>query len=271
MARGVQRCLTTRSASGWFPGYEGSLLKFARSPFDAPPFSARHTRARRCGARSSPRTPASVRSHPRIMVHCALSVVVLVALLTPAPAAPADIPVELRFDGRPFEPAAPADFTCFNATLARWVGCRVRKGEAPGLYTLERPEPGAYRMHVTRREAATRRTRAYEAQPWSRSTRTGGADHRRLREYHRPDGVQLRSPRGWWCATQPRSRPRHSWGRRPRQQLAWERSSGAEYRTSVAAHPCGGPARAGYMKETTSRPAWPRHAAEWKRASTRFA
>jgi hypothetical protein len=70
-------------------------------------------------------------------------------VLTPAPGAPADIPVELRFDGRPFDPVAPPDFTCFNATLARWVSCRVRKGEAPGVYALERPEPGAYRMHVS--------------------------------------------------------------------------------------------------------------------------
>ena len=83
------------------------------------------------------------------MVRCALLVAVLTAVLTPAPGAPADIPVELRFDGRPFEPATPPDFTCFNATLGRWVSCRVRKGEAPGLYALERPEPGAYRMHVS--------------------------------------------------------------------------------------------------------------------------
>jgi len=39
------------------------------------------------------------------------------------------IPLDLRFDGQPIEPAAPPDFTCFNATANRWVSCGVKRGE----------------------------------------------------------------------------------------------------------------------------------------------
>jgi hypothetical protein len=196
------------------------------------------------------------------MVRCALSVAVLVAVLTPAPGAPADIPVELRFDGRPFEPAAPPDFTCFNATLARWVGCRVRKGEAPGLYALESPEPGTYRMHVSIDENPANPRRYpgdYEAQPRFEVTAEGPerliVDLPRLIHLTRP-GDNSRSLEGMLrgCATQPTfETPRHSWRPVARVELAWEPVvPGAEYRTSVAARPCGGPGAAReILKETT--------------------
>ena len=170
------------------------------------------------------------------MVRYALSVAVLVAVLTPAPGAPADIPVELRFDGRPFEPVAVPDFTCFSATLARWVSCRVRKGEGPGLYALERPEPGAYRMHVSIDENPANPRRYpgdYEAQPRFEVTAEGPerliVDLPRLIHLTRP-GDNDRSLEGMLrgCATEPAlETPRHSWGPVARVELPGSRSSPA--------------------------------------------
>jgi len=71
-----------------------------------------------------------------------VAVALAVTVLAVAPAARARIPLELRFDGQPFDPQAPPDFTCFSYTRSRWVSCRVEKGQEPGAYVLEPLEPG---------------------------------------------------------------------------------------------------------------------------------
>jgi hypothetical protein len=63
--------------------------------------------------------------------------------------AEAAIPVDLRFDGQPLEPTAPAALTCFSATANRWVSCGAKRGQGPGAWVLEGLEPGRYRLHVS--------------------------------------------------------------------------------------------------------------------------
>ena len=151
------------------------------------------------------------------MVRCALLVAVLVAVLTPAPGAPADIPVELRFDGQ-----------------------AVRAGGGPGLHLLQRDArplgelPGAEGRGARRLRARAPRAggvpdaRQHRREPGqpapltrattrpssgSRSPRTGPerliVDLPRLIHLTRP-GDNARSLEGMLrsCATQPRSRRR---------------------------------------------------------------
>jgi hypothetical protein len=51
---------------------------------------------------------------PRWVAAAAAAVV-----LALAPGAPADIPLELRFDGQAIDPKEKPDFTCYNYTLGR--------------------------------------------------------------------------------------------------------------------------------------------------------
>jgi hypothetical protein len=76
-------------------------------------------------------------------------VVAAAVVLALAAGASAQIALELRFDGQPFDPKAPPEFTCLSAALGRWVGCRVEKADGPGAYVLTRPAPGKYRIHVS--------------------------------------------------------------------------------------------------------------------------
>jgi tetratricopeptide (TPR) repeat protein len=168
-----------------------------------------------------------------------------------APGADAPIPLELRFDGRPFEPAASPDFTCFDETAGRWVRCRVRKGEAPGAWVLEGLGPGRYRMHVSIDENPANPRRFpgdYEAQPRFEVTATGPerivVDLPRLIHLIRP-GDNARALEGMLtgCATQPRvDTPRLSWGPSARVEFAWEPIvPRAEYRYSLLARACAAP------------------------------
>jgi len=190
------------------------------------------------------------------------AVALAAAVLAPAPGAQARIPLELRFDGEAVEPTAPPDFTCFDATRGRWIACRVRKGDAPGAWVLERPAPGRYRMHVSIDENPANPRRYpgdYEAQLWFEVTDTAparlGVDLPRLIHLTRP-GDNGRSLEGMLtgCATQPTfETPRYSWGPAATVEFAWEPIvAGAEYRVSLAAVSCGraGAARA-TRRETT--------------------
>lgn len=171
------------------------------------------------------------------------------AVLALAAGAEARIPLELRFDGQALDPQAPPDFTCFNYTLSRWVGCRVRKADAPGAYVLERPEPGKYRMHVSIDENPANPRRYpgdYEAQVPFEVTDTGplrlAVDLPRLIHLLRP-GDNGRALEGMLtgCATQPAfETPRYSWGPTARVEFAWAPIvAGAEYRVSLVAASCG--------------------------------
>jgi len=183
-----------------------------------------------------------------------LALVVAAALvLALAPGAMAQIPLELRFDGQAFEPTAPPDFSCFGATLGRWVSCRVQKAQAPGAYVLERLAPGSYRMHVSIDENPANPRRFpgdYEAQLGFDVTATGPerltVDVARLIHVTRP-GDNDRSLEGMLlgCATQPRfDTPRFAWSPTAEVDFAWEPIvDGAEYRYSVAAASCGQPHR----------------------------
>jgi tetratricopeptide (TPR) repeat protein len=184
------------------------------------------------------------------------AVAVAAAVLALAPGAQARIPLELRFDGQAFDPTAPPDFSCFNATLGRWVSCRVQKGDAPGAYVLERLEPGKYRMHVSIDENPANPRRFpgdYEAQLWFEVTDTGPerltVDLPRLIHLTSP-GDNGRALEGMLtgCATQPKfETPRYSWGPVAKVEFAWAPIvAGAEYRYSLFASSCG---RSGAQRE----------------------
>jgi tetratricopeptide (TPR) repeat protein len=177
----------------------------------------------------------------------------LVALLvlTLAPAAAARIPLVLRFDGQPLEPAAPPDFTCFSATAGRWVGCGVTRGEGPGAWLLDGLAPGHYRLHVSIDENAANPRRFpgdYEGQQAFEMTEAGPerltVDVARLIHLTRP-GDNARALEGMLggCATQPSfATPRYSWGPTAEIAFAWEPIvAGAEYRISVTAVSCSRP------------------------------
>jgi len=172
-----------------------------------------------------------------------------VTVLAVAPAAQARIPLELRFDGQPFDPQAPPDFTCFSYTRSRWVSCRVDKGQEPGAYVLEPLEPGQYRMHVSIDENPANPRRFpgdYEAQPRFEVTESGPerliVDLPRLIHLTRP-GDNARPLEGMLtgCATQPKfETPRFSWGPVVSVEFAWEPIvAGAEYRYNLTAAACG--------------------------------
>jgi tetratricopeptide (TPR) repeat protein len=162
--------------------------------------------------------------------------------------ASAQIPLELRFDGRPVDPTAPPDFSCFSLTQNQWTACRVQKVGEPGAWLLERPPPGRYRMHVSIDENATNPRRYpgdYEAQLAFEITDVAPerivVDLPRLIHLTRP-GDNGRSLEGMLrgCATQPRfDTPRYAWTLEARVDFAWEAIvAGADYRYTVAAWPC---------------------------------
>jgi hypothetical protein len=85
-----------------------------------------------------------------------------------APVDRAPILLELRFDGRPLDPQAPPDFSCFDYARNRWTSCRVERTPTPGAYTLGGLLPGKYRLHVSIDENPANPRRHpgdYEAQP----------------------------------------------------------------------------------------------------------
>jgi hypothetical protein len=191
-----------------------------------------------------------------------LAAAAAVALVASIAEAAPPIPLELRFDGRALDPKAPPDFTCFSATLGRWVPCRVEKAEATGAYRLERPEPGQYRLHVGIDENPRNPRRYpgdYEAQVGFEVTDTGPErvviDLPRLIHLTRP-GDNGRSLEGMLmgCATQPAfETPRHSWGPVATVEFAWEPIvSGAEYLVTLVAVSCSRPtAQRGVWSERT--------------------
>ena len=177
----------------------------------------------------------------------------LVLSLVPATAAAGVIPLDLRFDGQPIEPAAPPDFTCFSATANAWVSCGVKRGEGPGAWLLEGLAPGRYRLHVSIDENPVNPRRFpgdYEAQHRFEVTERGPerltVDMVRLIHLTRP-GDNARALDGMLtsCATQPVfETPRHSWGPTAQIEFAWDPIvAGAEYRVSVTAVSCSQPDR----------------------------
>jgi tetratricopeptide (TPR) repeat protein len=164
-------------------------------------------------------------------------------------AAQAQIALELRFDGQPFDPKAPPEFTCLSASLGRWVGCRVDRADGPGAYVLTRPAPGKYRLHVSIDENGANPRRFpgdYEGGVDIVVTETEPArvviDLPRLIHLTRP-GDNGRPLEGMLtgCATEPRfETPRFSWGPTATVEFGWEPIvNGAEYRLSVVARSCG--------------------------------
>jgi tetratricopeptide (TPR) repeat protein len=180
-----------------------------------------------------------------------------------APAAVAgSIPLDLRFDGKPLEPTAPPDFTCYSAKASGWVSCGVKRGEEPGAWVLEGLEPGRYRLHVSIDENPANPRRFpgdYEAQHRFEVTEREqeGLDVDMVRLIHltRP-GDNARALEGMLtsCATQPVfETPRHSWGPTARIEFAWEPIvAGAEYRVSVTAVSCSHPDRQREVLRTTT-------------------
>jgi len=161
------------------------------------------------------------------------------------------IPLELRFDGQPLDPQAPPDFSCFDYTRNRWVGCRVERTPAPGGYTLQGLLPGRYRMHVSideNRANPRRHPGDYEAQPVFEITADGPeritVDVARLIHLTRP-GDNARPIEGMLttCDKQPSfPTPHYAWSPRATVDFAWEPLvQNAEYRYRIVARPCGRP------------------------------
>lgn len=178
-----------------------------------------------------------------------LAVTAAAALLACVTSARAEIPLELRFDGRVFDPQGKADITCFSYTLDRWVGCRPRKAEALGTFVLDALEPGTYRLHVSIDENPANPRRFpgdYEAQLSFEVTATGPerlvVDLARLIHLTRP-GDNARSIEGMLtsCTRQPQfDTPRYSWGPAAPLDFAWDPIvDGADYRYTLFARTCG--------------------------------
>jgi tetratricopeptide (TPR) repeat protein len=185
-----------------------------------------------------------------------LTRVLALAALAFGPSAEAGPVVELRFDGQAFDPRASPDFTCFSVSRNSWVVCPVTKGTSPGIWALERLEPGAYRMHVGIDENPNNPRRYpgdYEAQVPFEITETGPerlvVDLPRLIHLLRP-GDNDRALEGMLtgCATQPTfETPRASWGPVATIEVAWAPVvAGAEYRYTVFTASC---AHAGTRRE----------------------
>lgn len=178
-----------------------------------------------------------------------LAVAVAAALLACATGAQADLPLELRFDGRGFDPKATPDISCYSYTRDGWVSCRARKAEAPGAYVLETLERGKYRIHVSIDENPDNPRRFpgdYEAQ-LSFEVTAGGperlvVDLARLIHLTRP-GDNARAIEGMLtgCTKQPQfETPRYSWGPTAAVEFAWDPIvDGAEYRYTLFARTCG--------------------------------
>jgi tetratricopeptide (TPR) repeat protein len=182
-----------------------------------------------------------------------LALALLVLSFVPATAAAGVIPLDLRFDGRPIEPAVPPDFTCWSAVANAWVSCGIRRGEGPGAWLLEGLPPGRYRLHVSIDENPVNPRRFpgdYEAQLRFEVTERGPerltVDMVRLVHLTRP-GDNARALDGMLtsCATQPVfETPRHSWGPTAQIEFAWDPVvAGAEYQVSVTAVSCSQPDR----------------------------
>jgi tetratricopeptide (TPR) repeat protein len=182
-----------------------------------------------------------------------LVLALLVFSLVPATAVAGVIPLDLRFDGQPIEPAVPPDFTCWSAGANAWVSCGVKRGEGPGAWLIEDLPPGRYRLHVSIDENPVNPRRFpgdYEAQLRFEVTERGPerltVDMVRLLHLTRP-GDNARSLEGMLtgCATQPVfETPRHSWGPTAQIRFAWDPVvAGAEYQVSVTAVSCSQPDR----------------------------
>jgi tetratricopeptide (TPR) repeat protein len=182
--------------------------------------------------------------------------VLLVLALAAVPAAARPIPLELRFDGQPFEPQAPPDFTCFSATANRWVGCTVTRGEQAGAWVLDGLEAGRHRLHVSIDENRANPRRFpgdFEAQHQFEVTEQGPerlvVDVARLIHLNRP-GDNARALEGMLtsCATQRVfDTPRYAWGPTAEAEFAWEPVvAAAEYRVAVTAASC---SQAGLQRE----------------------
>jgi tetratricopeptide (TPR) repeat protein len=180
-----------------------------------------------------------------------LVLALLVFSLVPATAVAGVIPLDLRFDGQPIEPAVPPDFTCWSAGANAWVSCGVKRGEGPGAWLIEDLPPGRYRLHVSIDENPVNPRRFpgdYEAQLRFEVTERGPerltVDMVRLLHLTRP-GDNARSLEGMLtgCATQPVfETPRHSWGPTAQIRFAWDPVvAGAEYQVSVTAVSCSQP------------------------------
>jgi tetratricopeptide (TPR) repeat protein len=208
---------------------------------------------------AGPRSRRARRAGPAFL---RLAAALALTLNAPVVGAAPPIPLELRFDGRPLDPKARPDFSCFNTTLGRWVTCRVEKADASGAYHLERPEPAQYRLHVSVDENLRNPRRYpgdYEAQVGFEVTDTGPerliVDLARLIHLTRP-GDNARSLEGMLmgCATQPAfETPRHSWGPVATVEFGWEPIvSGAEYSVTLVAVSCDRPsAQRGIWSEKT--------------------
>jgi hypothetical protein len=179
-----------------------------------------------------------------------LGLVAALVLLALAPAAHARVGLVLRFDGRPVEPTAPVDVTCFDEGRGQWVGCRTTKAGEPGTWWLDGLPAGRYRLHVSVDENPANPRRYpgdYEAQTTVDVTDTGTApivvDLARLIHLTRP-GDNARSLEGMLlgCASQPRfETPRLAWSPSARVETAWDPVvPGAEYRYWVSIRSCTG-------------------------------
>jgi len=168
-----------------------------------------------------------------------------------APVDRAPILLELRFDGRPLDPQAPPDFSCFDYARNRWTSCRVERTPTPGAYTLGGLLPGKYRLHVSIDENPANPRRHpgdYEAQPVFEITADGPeritVDMPRLIHLTRP-GDNGRPIEGMLtsCDKQPSfETPRYAWTPRATVEFGWEPLvPDAEYRYRVLARPCGRP------------------------------
>ena len=182
-----------------------------------------------------------------------LALALLALSFLPVTAAAGVIPLDLRFDGRPIEPAVPPDFTCWSAVANAWVSCGIKRGEGPGAWLLEGLPPGRYRLHVSIDENPVNPRRFpgdYEAQLRFEVTERGPerltVDMVRLVHLTRP-GDNARALDGMLtsCATQPVfETPRHSWGPTAQIEFAWDPVvAGAEYQVSVTAVSCSQPDR----------------------------
>jgi len=58
------------------------------------------------------------------------------------------IPVQLLFDGQPFEGTAKPAFSCYDEIRGAWTGCRVSPNAGGDGYVLSGLAPGRYTLHV---------------------------------------------------------------------------------------------------------------------------
>lgn len=175
--------------------------------------------------------------------------IAITILAMTAPAIKADIPLALRFNGEPLTITATPEFTCFSYTENHWVGCKARRAEQPGEYSLPSFPPGKYRLHVSIDENPANPRRFpgdHEAQKIFEVTPQGppprlDLDVPRLLHLTRP-GDNARPIDGMLtgCATQPRfETARYAWTPWAQIDFGWEPVvEGAEYHYFLSAFPC---------------------------------